>query len=207
MRLVIIDDHPIFREGVALTLAVEQDLAVVGQGESAADAVQLARALTPDILLLDIDIPGGGLAVLSELFSASPKTRVIVLTAATSETHLLAALRAGVQGYVLKGVSARQLANIIRGVHAGESYVSPNLAAHVLTQKTLRPPAAILLDELTEREHQILDMVAQGATNRQIAHALHITENTVKNSMTRIMEKLQVHNRVEAAMLTKRIAP
>jgi len=209
IRLVIIDDHLVFREGVALTLAVESDLVVIGEGLSANDALLLAGDLTPDVLLLDLDIPGGGLSVIQAIGSVSPNTRIIILTASTNETHLLTALRVGAKGYVHKGVSARELATIIRTVQAGQGYVPPSLAAHLLTNgansAAATPPIPTpTLSGLTEREHQILNLVADGLSNKQVASALHVTEKTIKNHMTDIMQKLQVRNRVEAALLAKR---
>ena len=209
MRLVIVDDHPLFREGVALTLANEPDVTVVGEGASAEDATHLARSLLPDILLLDLDIPGGGLSVLQSISAMSPATRVVILTAATNEEYLLAALGTGAKGYVLKGVGVRELANITRAVHDGQSYVTPELAAHVLSGRfgpVQALPQVSQLDKLTERERQILDLLANGSSNSQIAQQLNLSEQTVKNTMTCVMRKLQVHNRVEAAVLANRAA-
>lgn len=205
VRLLIIDDHPAFREGVALTLGTEPDMEVVGEGESAEDAVRLAARLRPDILLLDLDIPGGGISVLEAIGGVAPTTEVIVLTASTSEAHMLTCLRAGARGYTLKGVSASELARITRAVAAGEGYVPPDMAARLLAH----PPdddddTALSLDTLSERERQILGELADGLSNRQIAQSLGLTEKTVKNNMTAIMQKLGVRNRVEAALMAKR---
>lgn len=205
VRLVIIDDHPAFREGVALTLGTEPDMAVVGEGESADDAVRLAGELRPDIMLLDLDIPGSGLSALGAIGAAAPETEVIVLTASTSEATMLACLRAGARGYALKGVSASELAKITRAVVAGEGYVPPALAARLLThQPGALASSDLTINELSEREQQILAQVADGMSNRQIAQSLGLTEKTIKNNMTAIMQKLGVRNRVEAALLAKR---
>lgn len=204
-RLVIIDDHPAFREGVALTIGTEPDMTIVGEGESAEDAVRLAAELRPDILLLDLDIPGSGLAVIQAICAASPASEVLVLTASTSESNLLACLRAGARGYALKGVSASELAKIMRAVRSGEGYVPPALAARLLAHPPAPSPAtAATIEELSEREQQILGQVADGLSNRQIALTLGLTEKTIKNHMTGIMQKLGVRNRVEAALLAKR---
>jgi len=210
MRLVLIDDHTLFREGVAALLGSEQDLTIVGQGGTADDAVRLAGGLTPDILLLDLNIPGGGgLLALPRILRASPATRVVILTASESETSVLEAMRLGAKGYVLKGVSARQLTKIMREVYTGAGYVPPELAVQVLasvanTPATIRP--ASLLEQLSEQEHQILELVTSGSSNRQIAAALQVTETCIKNHMTTIMRKLRVRNRVEAAMLAGRVS-
>ncbi len=205
VRLVIIDDHPAFREGVALTLGTEPDMAVVGEGDSAEEAIRLAANLRPDILLLDLDIPGGGLSVLQAISAAAPETEVIVLTASTSEANMLACLRAGARGYALKGVSASELAKITRMVLSGEGYVPPAMAARMLVHSPGGSASGeSAIGELSEREQQILGQVADGLSNRQIALSLGLTEKTIKNHMTGIMQKLGVRNRVEAALLAKR---
>jgi two-component system, NarL family, nitrate/nitrite response regulator NarL len=210
MRIVVIDDHPLFREGVTRALALEGDLSTVGEGETCADAVRLASKLHPDVLLLDLDIPGGGLSVLEAIRAASPTTRIVVLTASARQEYLLAALKSGATSYVLKGVSARELARILRAACADQAYVPPELAAGVLaTMSGRKPPerSASALDQLTEREREILAMVGDGRTNGEIAKALCLAETTVKNAMTTIMQKLNVRNRVEAAVLAHRVGP
>jgi DNA-binding NarL/FixJ family response regulator len=208
IRIVLVDDHPLFREGVAYTLAAQADMTVVGQGESADEAVQLAATHAPDVLLLDLNIPGGGIAAARAVVAAAPATRVIMLTASVDEDDLVAAMAAGACGYILKGVAARELASIVRKVHAGEGYVAPSVAASLLAglgsgqRPSAQPPDP--LAALTERERQILDQVAAGLSNKEVAAQLHLSEKTVKHYMTIIMEKLGVRNRVEAALLAKR---
>jgi DNA-binding NarL/FixJ family response regulator len=202
IRVVIVDDHPLFREGVARTLAEEADLQIVGQGISADEALALTQQLAPDVLLLDIDIPGHGMSVIERIAHELP-TRILMLTAAADEDYVIAALKAGAHGYALKGVSARELADIIRTVNAGKGYVPPELAARLLTGMVAPASAANQLDDLTDRERQILELVADGASNKEIAHALNVAEKTVKSYMTSIMQKLQVRNRVEAALLLR----
>jgi two-component system, NarL family, nitrate/nitrite response regulator NarL len=205
IRLVVIDDHPVYREGLSLTLSVEPDLVVVGEGASAGEAVKLARELRPDVMLLDLDIPGGGLSALPGIAEASPNTRVIVLTASAREEDVTTALRNGASGYALKDVASPELAQITRFVLRGQGYVPPALAAHLLTHgsETQNNPGN-LLASLSERERHILNLVAEGQSNKQIADALGITEKTIKNNMTVIMQKLQVRNRVEAALVARR---
>ncbi len=206
--VVIVDDHPLFREGVAQTLGSAPDIEVVAQGASAEDAVRLASDLLPDILLLDIDIPGGGLAAAQAVAARSPVTRIVMLTVSAEEDNLVTALRAGARAYVLKGVSGRELIGILRGVSAGEVYITPALAASLLVELSGLPSpnrsAASPLDDLTDRERQILEFVAGGLSNKEIGYQLHLTEKTVKHHMTNILQKLQVRNRVEAAMLAQR---
>lgn len=204
VRVLIADDHPLFREGVAHSLAAEPDLTVVGQAASGEEALRLARDLLPDVALLDIAMPGrGGLAASSEIAIACPATKVVMLTVSEHEDDLLAAFKAGARGYALKGVSARELANIIRAVAGGEVYVSPSLAAGMLVELTRsRPPDP--LNELTGREREVLRLVAEGLTNREIGERLHLAEKTVKHYMTNVLGKLHVRSRVEAALLAVR---
>jgi DNA-binding NarL/FixJ family response regulator len=170
IHLVIIDDHPLFREGVANTLRADPDIELVGEGQTADDAVQLAGDLLPDLILLDITIPGGGLRAAQLIAAAYPVIKIVMLTASEDEDDVLAALKAGARGYILKGVSARELIRIIRAVAAGEGYVPPSLAASLLAEMTgsalVGHSVTNPLDELSERERQILEGVAGGLSNK-----------------------------------------
>jgi len=208
IRVIVVDDHPLFREGVALALANSPGLSVVGEGGSAGEAIDLVGRLKPDVVLLDLSMPGGGLNALSAIVERWPEARALVLTASESDDDVLAALRAGARGYVLKGVGASTLAEIVRGIAAGESYVSPALAARILVemQSVVARPAETSeavdpLSTLTEREEQILRMVADGNSNKEVGRLLALQEKTIKHHMTRILQKLHVRNRTEAAML------
>ncbi len=208
IHIVIVDDHPLFREGVANTLRVERDIEIVGQGDSAEEAIRLACDLLPDIILLDIDIPGGGLQAAQTIAVACPVTKIVVLTVSDEEEQLVAALKAGARAYILKGVTARELVRILRAVAAGEAYVTPTLAASLLLELTGARPGSRLprspLNELTERESQILEGVAAGLSNKAIGQQLYLSEQTVKHYMSNILQKLHVHNRVEAALLAQK---
>jgi DNA-binding NarL/FixJ family response regulator len=214
IRLVIIDDHPLWREGVISTLQAdaktEPAIRVVGEGASADEALQLALSLLPDILLLDLTLPGGGLNAARAVSKACPITKIVMLTFSEQEDDVLAALKSGAQGYILKGVSGRELRQIVRAIYGGEVYVAPALAAAMLREMASgqsRPPdAASLLEELTPREHQILELVASGRSNKEIGGQLELTEKTIKHYMTNILQKLQVRNRVEAALLAQKAA-
>ena len=208
IQIIIVDDHPIFRDGVVKTLEAEPDIEIVGQATSAEEAERHAGELLPDLILLDITIPGGGLHAAKAIAASSPFAKIVMLTASEAEDDVLAALKAGARGYILKGVSGRDLVKIIRSVHAGEAYVTPSLAASLLSdmQEGSRgcgqEPSP--LDELTEREHQILKKLASGLSNKEIAQQLALSEKTVKHYMTNILQKLQVRNRVEAALLAQK---
>jgi DNA-binding NarL/FixJ family response regulator len=207
IQVVIVDDHPLFRDGVIQTFRAEPDFEVVGQATSAGEAIRLTKELLPDVVLLDITIPGGGLNAALVIAAMSPVTKIIMLTASEAEEDVLTALKSGARGYILKGVSARELVKAVRDVYAGEAYVTPALAASLLSEMTGGPlgpkPAPSPLDELTEREHQILAQVAAGLSNKEIAQQLFLSEKTVKHYMTNILQKLQVRNRVEAALLAQ----
>lgn len=208
IHLVIVDDHPLFREGVANTLRGAPDIELVGEGMTAADATRLAGETLPDLILLDVTIPGGGLTAAQMIAAAYPVIKIVMLTASEEEDDVVAAMKAGARGYILKGVSARELVRIVRAVAAGEGYVPPSLAASLLAEMSRAAPAersaASPLDDLSEREQQILEKVADGLSNKEIGYQLGLTEKTVKHYMTNILQKLQVRNRVEAALLAQK---
>ncbi len=207
IHLVIVDDHPLFREGVVTILGTEPDMEIVGQGDTAEEAIRLSGDLLPDVLILDINIPGGGLRAAQSIASAYPVIKIVMLTGSPDEDNVLTALRAGAQAYVLKGVSARELVNVLRTVQAGEGYVTPTLAANLLMELTSNTTSERSqtdnLNELKEREHEILQLIAKGKTNKEIGFQLHLTEKTIKHYVTNILQKLQVHTRVQAALLAQ----
>ncbi len=204
IRVLIADDHPLFREGVAHSLSGKADISIIGQAETSEEALRLARELLPDVILLDVAIPErGGLVIASEIAVACPATKIVMLTVSEHEDDILSAFKAGARGYVLKGVSARDLASIICAVADGEVYVTPALAAGMLVEMTRGRPYDPLI-ELTEREREILQFVAKGLTNRQIGERLHLAEKTIKHYMTNILGKLHVRSRLDAAVLMAR---
>jgi two-component system, NarL family, nitrate/nitrite response regulator NarL len=204
IRILVADDHPLFREGAVRSLESEPDLAVVGQASSGEEALRLACELVPDIVLLDIGMAGwGGLVAAEKIATACPAVNIVILTVFEDEDKMLAAFKAGARGYVLKGVSPRELASVVRTVAQGEVYVSPSLAAGILVTLT-RDRAENPLQELTERERDILVLVGQGLTNREIGDRLHLAEKTIKHYVTNILQKLHVRSRVEAALLAAR---
>jgi DNA-binding NarL/FixJ family response regulator len=209
LRVVIVDDHALFREGLATILAAQPDIEVVGEGGTAQEAIRLARDLLPEIILLDIDMPGGGLEAARVISNDQPVCKIVVLTASEADDHLIEALKAGARAFILKGVAARELLRILRAVAAGESYVPPALAASLLLemhepQARARKEPVDPINELTEREREILESLAGGLSNKEIGEKLFLSEKTVKHYMTNILQKLQVRNRVEAALLAQK---
>jgi two-component system nitrate/nitrite response regulator NarL len=202
IRLAVIDDHPLFREGVARIL---DDLGfdVVAEGGSAGDAIRVADEERFDVMLVDISMPGGGLAAAEEILRRHPHQKIVMLTVSELTDDVTHALNLGAKGYVLKGVDPRELTEVLRMVANGETYVSPTLSARVVSDLSARSVAAARrrpIDELTEREKEILELVAAGLSNKRIALKLDTHEKTVKHYMTRILAKLRMSNRTEAAV-------
>ncbi|MBI4494057.1 MAG: response regulator transcription factor, partial [Chloroflexi bacterium] len=200
IRVILADDHPLLLAGVASSLQAAADILPVGQATDAAGAVRLAREHLPDVALLDISMPGDGLQAARDIAAACPATKIVMLTVSEDEDDLLAALQAGACGYILKGVSSRELIAAIRVIHAGEVYVTPVMASRLLREMT-RPRSASALDELTPREREVLELVALGLGNQEIGRRLGLAEKTIKHYMTNILAKLQVRSRIEAALL------
>ncbi|MFZ0098843.1 MAG: response regulator transcription factor [Gemmobacter sp.] len=206
IRIVIADDHPLYREGVARTLMEDKALIVVGQAQDAGGAVELAARLKPDLLLLDISMPGGGgLTALREAIALPDPPKIAMLTASEEDDQVMQALKAGALGYVLKGVGARDLVGIVKDLARGQTYVSPVLAGRLLASMrnggAARP--ANPLADLSKREEDILRLVAEGKSNKEIGLTLELQEKTVKHYMTSILQKLHLRNRVEAAVLAR----
>jgi DNA-binding NarL/FixJ family response regulator len=209
VTIAVVDDHPLYRAGVVRTLAEAPDIRVVGEGGSAADALELARRTRPKLLLIDISMPGGGIEAVRMLAQAFPGSWAIMLTSSEQEDDIIEALAAGARGYVLKGVGARELLSIVRTVAAGGSYVSPTLAGRLLVamrHKSAAPVAKDSAGTLTTREEEILELVAQGKSNKEVGRSLQLQEKTIKHYMTNILQKLQVRNRTEAAIVARRRA-
>jgi DNA-binding NarL/FixJ family response regulator len=204
INLVIVDDHPLFREGVTAALQNESDFTVLAEGETAQQALELAKKHLPDIILLDINMPGSGLEAAKAIASSCPVTKIIMLTFSEEEDDVSKALKLGAKAYVLKGVGSRELKNIIRSVYDGHVYITPSLAASMLRDIN-KPAETNPIEELTEREYGILELVAAGKSNKAIGSELGLTEKTVKHYMSNILQKLQVRNRVEAALLAQKL--
>jgi len=204
IRIAVVDDHPLLREGVVGTLRAA-GLDVVGVGASAADAVRIAAENAPQVMLLDISMPGGGVEAARAIAKAHSGIRTIVLTVSEREDDVIAAMEAGARAYILKGVGGPELLATIRAVSRGETYIAPQIAARVLNKMQRRvnggaSKAKAVESELTLREEQIMDQVAKGLTNKEIALKFSLSEKTVKHYMTSVMQKLQVRNRVQAVL-------
>jgi two-component system, NarL family, nitrate/nitrite response regulator NarL len=208
IRVVLIDDHPLWREGVACALERSSDIEVVGQGASADDAAEMAQAAKPDVILLDVSIPGGGLNALKAIAANSPGTRVIMLTVSVDKTDVLEALRLGARAYVVKGVNGRELVQVLRAVLNGERYLSPALGATLLTHvdRNSAESRAPSFKELNSREAAVLSLVAQGMSNKAVGERLALSDKTVKHYLTSVFQKLQVRSRMEAVLLIKKIS-
>ena len=172
IRVAVADDHPMFRAGVVMSLREEDGIEVAGDAADGAAALALARAELPDVMVLDINMPGGGLETAQRIAVACPATRIVMLTVSEDEDDLLAAMKAGASGYVLKGAGASELAAVIRSVHAGEVYVAPALAWGMLRE--MRTPRTSPYDELTEREREVLELVAEGLSNQEVGERLSL---------------------------------
>ena len=208
VRVGVFDDHPLLREGVIHTLKNQPGIDVVGDGASADEAVRFAKESCPDVLLLDVSMPGGGIEAARAVRSSSPAVMTVMLTVSEREDDVSEAMAAGVRGYVLKGVGGTELARIVKSVAAGETYVSPALAARTLVsmqQRWAQAKSAKDHDaDLTKREEQILDQASLGHTNKEIAQHLQLSEKTIKHYMTNVLQKLQARNRVEAIIEARR---
>jgi len=202
IRVAVVDDHPIFREGVASCLMDIGGYDIVGEGGSCEDAQAIAQQANPDVILLDISMPGGGLNAVASILERRPAQKIIMLTVSESHSDIATALKLGAKGYVLKGVGSRMLSEILRAVQGGEMYLSPTLSARMIAGLAHAPDAAgsAGVGDLTEREQEVLRLVAAGLSNKRIARDLDLHEKTIKHHLTRIFTKLSVSNRTEAAM-------
>lgn len=212
IRVVVADDHPLYRDGVARTLVESGRFVVVGEAATGAEAEALVARELPDVLLLDVSMPGpgasggagGGTATLRRLMALPAPPRIAMLTVSEEDDDVMQALKAGASGYILKGVGARDLVAIVSDLAEGRTYVAPSLAMKLLAvMGAPRTTRALPIDTLTKREEDILRGVAQGKSNKEVARELDLQEKTVKHYMTAILSKLQVRNRTEAALVAR----
>jgi DNA-binding NarL/FixJ family response regulator len=202
IKIAVVDDHPLFREGVMRSLGEIENFEMVGEGGSREDAIRIVRDICPDVMLMDISMPGNGLEALTEALQHCPEMKIVMLTVSEASEDIAKALKMGAKGYVLKGVGSRGLAEVIETVASGESYVSPALSARLIAGLSAPDPEEKpdLMAELTDREQEVLHLVASGLSNKRVARELDLHEKTVKHHMTRILAKLKVTNRTEAAL-------
>jgi DNA-binding NarL/FixJ family response regulator len=212
IRTMIVDDHALFRRGLEMVLDEEADIELVGQASDGAEAVEKAAESLPDVVLMDIRMPrSNGIEACRAMKEAAPSAKIVILTISDEEEDLFEAIRAGASGYLLKDIPLDEVADTVRAVHGGQSLINPSMAGKLLTEfatlarrddeeRVQEVPAP----RLTEREMQVLKLIARGMNNRDIAKELFISENTVKNHVRNILEKLQIHSRMEAVMVAVR---
>lgn len=206
IRILLVDDHEIVRRGVRELLEAEDDFEVVGEAEDAERAVARASALRPDVAVLDVRLPDGdGVEVCREIRSRHPETQCIMLTSFSDDEAVYASILAGASGYVLKQVRGNDLVDGIRRVAAGESLLDPSVTAGVL-ERLRHQQEDDELAVLTDQERRILDLIAEGMTNRQIGEQLYLAEKTVKNYVSNVLSKLGMSRRTEAAAYAARLA-
>lgn len=208
IRIAIVDDHALLRRGLRETLAECRDFEVIGEGATADEAVSIALTARPDVMLLDINMPGDGMTALERIVKLQESTRILMLSVDDNLASVRTAMTSGASGYILKGVLGGELLSIIRGVHAGGKHVASELAARLFSEvggETGEGKAALNVDQrrslLTNREKQILELIRKGLPNADIAKKLKLSEATIKHYITPMFRKLAVKNRTEAAVL------
>src|SRR6202048_5063228 len=216
VRILIAEDQALVRRGTTVLLSMEQDMEVVGQACDGIEAVAMAVELRPDVVLMDLHMPRlGGVAATREITRSLPGTQVLVLTTLNDDETVFEAVRAGAHGYLLKDVTEQELLDTIRALRRGESHLTPQIARKVMDQfrrlaesasvpEDVASTAKLAADPLNEKEEKVLELIAQGMSNRQIGAALFLAEGTIKNYVSRIMEKLHASTRTELAVLSRR---
>src|SRR5437588_1103429 len=205
LRVLIVDDHALFRGGLQMVLASEPDIDVVGEASDGAEAVDKAKALRPDVVLMDVRMPRrSGIEAAGAIRDELPEAKILMLTMSDEEADLYEAIKAGASGYLLKEISIEEVPDAIRSVWAGQSRISPSMASKLLSEFAAMSQRSGTAQgtgaQLTPREMQVLKLVAQGLNNRDIAEQLFISENTVKNHIRNILDKLHLHSRMEAVV-------
>ena len=210
LKVLIVDDHALFRRGLQMVLRQEADIEVVGEAADGVEAVARAQELDPDVVLMDVRMPKrSGIEATREIRELVPRAKVLMLTISDDETDLYESIRAGAAGYLLKEISIDEVADAVRSVWAGHSRISPAMASKLITEfaamsKREQEQVHLPAPRLTEREMEVLRLVAKGLNNRDIAKELFISGNTVKNHVRNILEKLHLHSRMEAVVYAVR---
>lgn len=205
VKVAVADDHPLFRDGVVHALRANEDFSIVGEGATADEAVRLVLDFEPDVLLLDMKLPGGGLGAIEAIVATRSRTNIMMLTVVDDEESISRAMRAGARGYLLKGAGGNELIESIRIVARGELYVTPQLIGMLFGRIAGGGQTAKRV-EFTEREEQVLELLSGGLSNKQIAFRLKLSEKTVKYYLTHVLRKINVQNRVAAALYASRRA-
>ncbi len=206
IRVLIVDDHALFRRGLQMVLEGETDIDVVGEASDGHEAIERAESTTPDVVLMDVRMPKRtGIEATRAIKDTLPSTKILMLTISDEEADLYDAIKAGASGYLLKEISIEEVADAVRQVHAGQSLISPSMASKLLNEfasivKRRDERTQVPGPRLTERELEVLKLVAKGLNNRDIGQELFISENTVKNHVRNILEKLHLHSRMEAVI-------
>lgn len=211
IRVLLVDDQAIIRQGLKTLLELEPDLEIVGDGANGQIAVELVQSLTPDVILMDIRMPVmDGVAATQTIHRQFPNVKVLILTTFDDDDYVSEALRVGAIGYLLKDTPSEELANAIRAVHKGYAQFGPGIFQKVMSHMPTSTPAQTAdippgVEELTKRERQVLVLIAKGASNKEIAKTLYISEGTVKNHVTNILGRLDVRDRTQAAILANSV--
>jgi DNA-binding NarL/FixJ family response regulator len=204
IRILIVDDHAVVREGLRTFLDLQEGLEVAGEASDGEEAVQLALRLQPDVILMDLVMPKlDGVEAMRQLRESLPETRVIVLTSFLDDDRLLAAMRAGAAGYLLKDVQPQELARAVRAAHSGQALIDPTVAARLVDTLAEGPDENAA--QLTPRENQVFDLIARGFSNKRIALELGVAEKTVKTHVSHVLAKLGVADRTQAALYAARL--
>ena len=198
IKILLVDDHAIMRDGIKALLSIYDDIEVVGEASEGKEALEMTRELNPDVVVMDISMPGmDGLEVTHRLTKRNPKVKVIILTQHDNREYILSTIKVGAAGYIPKKALGSDLVSAIRAVCSGDSFLYPSAARTLIDDYRKQAEQPDIYESLTEREREILKLIAEGRTSREIAEALYISQKTVQGHRTKIMEKLDLHNRTE----------
>ena len=205
IRILLVDDHVLFRKGIATLLGARAEFTIVGEARDGIEAVEVAQQTKPDVILLDVNMPNrDGIETVGVLKEEMPEVQIVMLTVSDDDNDLFQAIKNGAQGYLLKNLEPQELYKMLEGIRQGESPVSGAMASKILHEfrqsEQKKGKSSTEVDELTSREIEVLEQVVTGASNKEIAKTLHIAENTVKIHLRNILEKLHVQNRIQAAV-------
>ncbi len=211
IAVMLVDDQALFREGMAILIDAIDDLTVVGQAGNGREAVDLYAALRPDVVLMDVQMPEmNGVEATRRILAHDPQARILILTTFDNDEYVLEGMRAGAMGYILKAMSSDELARAVRVAHRGDVWIEVSVARTLVDELTRIPPlsadaASSLIEPLSEREREVLHLIARGCRNREIAATLHLAEGTVRNYVSSLMRKIYVEDRVQLVVRAKEL--